>query len=231
MSGSAENINGVKKRVFSDRIQSMIMGIIAIVLPLAGVAANLIANSGWGPLTSISIYYHTDGRDIFVGSLFIVGSFLISYKGWYDERVAGKFWLGNQSLLSTIAGVSAFCVALFPTECRHICRCKEVACYISFVHGVASFVLFGILFVFSIYIFQYDEGCTTVARKRRNIMYKISSIGFVIAAILVIAHFLLKEQWSSFLFAAEATALLSFGWAWLVSAKYLPWLRDADSDL
>ena len=36
-------------------------------------------------LESISSYYHSVMRDIFVGSLCAVGTFLISYRG-YDKR-------------------------------------------------------------------------------------------------------------------------------------------------
>jgi hypothetical protein len=55
---------------------------------------------------SLSAYYYSGVRDIFVGSLFAVGVFLITYK-------VVEHNLDNT--LSTLAGVAALAVALFPT--------------------------------------------------------------------------------------------------------------------
>jgi hypothetical protein len=56
--------------VFDYRALRLLVGIIAFALP---IAVPLIASTN---LTSISASYYTNSRDIFVGMLFIVGSFL-----------------------------------------------------------------------------------------------------------------------------------------------------------
>ncbi len=61
---------------------------------------------------TISDFYHTTYRDIFVGSLCAIGVFLISYRGYPRER--GE-WI-NDDWLATIAGLAAFGLAFFPNE-------------------------------------------------------------------------------------------------------------------
>ncbi|MDQ7072172.1 MAG: hypothetical protein Q9M48_15825, partial [Rhodobacterales bacterium] len=61
---------------------------------------------------SLSNFFHTTLRDIFVGTLFAIGIFLISYKGY--QRDDGEWF--SDDLIATIAGISAFGVALFPNE-------------------------------------------------------------------------------------------------------------------
>ena len=45
---------------------------------------------------SISHYYHTSVRDIFVGSLCAIGAFLVLYKGYLSRTV----WVGGQRVIS-----------------------------------------------------------------------------------------------------------------------------------
>lgn len=123
------------------------IGVIALILPL------LVVVAAWDFPDSISASYHTpvgfpytpyfpSPRDIFVGSLFIIGAFLMSYKGHEHpitpEQVGG-IWhkLGTKAvelrqwqhkheedIISWIGGISAWMVALFPTaqgtECSDV---------------------------------------------------------------------------------------------------------------
>jgi hypothetical protein len=56
-------------------------------------------------LCTISSYYYTVMRGVFVGALWAMGTFLIFYTGYG----------GFDNFLTTVAGVSAICVSLFPT--------------------------------------------------------------------------------------------------------------------
>ncbi len=88
------------------------LGIIAILLPLVlwlGGQAIL----GIPPQTSLSAYYHTDMRDVFVGCLFAVGLSLLIYKGFsFSED-----WLLN------FAGVLIIGVAYFPMDPTTLFQC------------------------------------------------------------------------------------------------------------
>jgi hypothetical protein len=61
---------------------------------------------GTPALLSISAYYHTPGRDIFVGSLFAVGLFLGFYRGNLNSR--------QDRILAVIWGLAAAFIGLIP---------------------------------------------------------------------------------------------------------------------
>lgn len=83
------------------------IGAVGILLPLTLILIDRVALKG-GILArgSLSAYYHSGARDVFVGTLFAIAIFLITYKVFehhWDNRV------------STVAGIAALGVALFPT--------------------------------------------------------------------------------------------------------------------
>mgnify|MGYP006921592309 CR=1 FL=1 len=139
----AKNTNSSEITFDQDTIRRFI-GLIAIFLPIVVIVA------GWGFPNSISASYHSETgfpflpyfpspRDIFVGSLFVIGAFLMSYKGHRytltEDQVEGifhKFGKGavkfriwererEEDIVSWIAGIAAWIVALFPTEAGHEC--------------------------------------------------------------------------------------------------------------
>ncbi len=113
--------------VFDYRGLRLLMGVIALALP---VIVSVLAGT---PLSSISASYYSDARDIFVGLLFVVGSFLFAYNGHTEtESLAGKAAAG-----------AALVVATFPTGCDG-CRTGGA----SIVHYTAAAVLFAILAFF-----------------------------------------------------------------------------------
>src|SRR6267378_5101412 len=89
------------------------VGIIGFALPFV-LAFGKILLQGPGIQSSISGYYYTDMRNVFVGSLSAIGVFLMSCRGydWKDER-AGY-----------LACVFAIGVALFPTT-QAIAKTRE----------------------------------------------------------------------------------------------------------
>lgn len=62
---------------------------------------------------SLSAYYYSNTRDLFVGALCALGFFLISFSGAFTGRV--------ESVMSTIAGGAAIVVAILPTDTRDAC--------------------------------------------------------------------------------------------------------------
>ena len=88
------------------------MGLIALLLPLiVWLGGQAIFHVP--PQTSISAYYHTNMRDVLVGSLFAVGLALLVYKGF--SRL--EDWLLN------IAGILLACVAYFPMNPKKLLIC------------------------------------------------------------------------------------------------------------
>src|SRR5215208_5760964 len=75
--------------VFDYKALRLMVGAIAFLLPWVVIVVTYQATS------SISASYHTKVRDIFVGSLFVIGALLVAYNGHkiqVDEKSAGTFW-------------------------------------------------------------------------------------------------------------------------------------------
>ena len=86
------------------------LGFLGIAFPFLLLIGGWLESARIEP--SISDYYHTTLRDIFVGSLFAIGIFLVSYKG--HARESGEWFSDNLS--ATIAGIGAFGLAIFPNQ-------------------------------------------------------------------------------------------------------------------
>jgi hypothetical protein len=102
------------------------VGWIAILLPIVLLAGNLISSAA-SPPESMSGYYYTDMRNIFIGSLCALGVFLVAYNGYYNvDR-----WV------TTIAGLGAIGVAFCPTK-PAVCVAGAVACPAPSVRQLAT---------------------------------------------------------------------------------------------
>lgn len=85
-----------------------VIGAIGVALPILLFAGDAFWLTGtWRARGSLSACYHSGMRDVFVGSLIVTGIFLITYKV-FDHTL--------DNTLSTVAGVAALGVALFPTS-------------------------------------------------------------------------------------------------------------------
>jgi hypothetical protein len=88
------------------------IGILGVALPLLVVFGDRLLFQGepygrnW-PRGSVSVYYYSGLREVFVGTLAATGVFFIAYRVW--ER-------NLENLLSWVAGLAACAIALFPTK-------------------------------------------------------------------------------------------------------------------
>ena len=87
------------------------VGLLGLLMPVLLIAGDKLVLA-YSPSTrgSLSAYYHSGMRDIFVGTLCVIGLFLITY------RVNEKGWDNG---LTVVAGLAAIGVALFPTWTDH----------------------------------------------------------------------------------------------------------------
>jgi hypothetical protein len=100
----ADEPNYVRSYVFA----RFAIGLLGIALPPALVLIEPALFDGLpAPRGSLSAYYYSGVRELFVGGLWAIGVFLLVYK-FLDFT-----WEG---LLSSLAGVAAVFVAVFPTE-------------------------------------------------------------------------------------------------------------------
>ena len=205
--------NSDPNAVFDYRALRLLMGLIAFSLPFAtsGVSSK--------PLASISASYYTEGHDVFVGMLCIIGTLLWAYNGHSSpEKVASK-----------IASIATLVVVIFPTSCE--------GCGVdlkSTIHYSAAVAVFGILIYFCLGPFRENKkGVAGKKGLRANIYLVCGSIMVICLLIAGIAQFTKPTETaaSSITYWTETVSLLAFGVAWIVAGKVLPPLVDEQERL
>jgi hypothetical protein len=199
-----------------------VVGWLGTLLPLILLVANPIALSiehsscGWLP-NSVSGYYYTPARNIFVGALCGLGLFLIAYVG-AD--------LGDR-VITDLAGVFALGVAFFPTTatvtspaspaCETVSQLSSRQQIIGDVHAVSSVLFFLFLAWMAIRFATSDS-------PRRNRVYWICAIVIVASVVAaVVTNFLPASLRPSFpyLFLYEGVGIFAFGVSWFVDDQTL----------
>lgn len=200
--------------VFSNETIRWLVGFITFALPI------LVLLISFARLTSVSAAYYTRARDVFVGSMFVLGAFLIVYKG-HTRR---EDWIAN------LGGVAAILAALFPTKCD-LCT-RDAAFYI---HAIAGNVLFGVTAYFCLGPFrQAAKEKRWIKAQRRVKFYTIcgwsivACLGFLFAIGAVMSDEL-KQIWTPTL-VGEFVMLWIFGAAWVVASKWFPWFTDKEKE-
>src|SRR2546426_8319901 len=95
----------------SQQAHRRLIGVLGFLLPfLVYIFAGLLPTAGlpsWKLLSSVSAYYYTGGGAVFIGVLFALALFLLTYPG-YKGVIADR-------LVGFVGGSAALLVALFPT--------------------------------------------------------------------------------------------------------------------
>ncbi len=185
------------------------IGIIGVALPFVLIIGKIILESP-GISGSISAYYYSVMGDVFVGSLCATGIFLICYRFDYLD-----------DFVSTIAGICAIGVALFPTT-PDVPYPTPQQMAIGLAHGSFASCFFIILALMAIFLFRRTDQDNPKRRKQqRNIVYLIC--GIVILACVVLAALILfvlpATPWLGPLhpiFWLESLSIFAFGVAWFV---------------
>ena len=198
------------------------VGILGIAFPLVIFLGGRII-FGEGLQGSISSYYYTGMRDVFVGILCAIGVFLLSYKGYKPiDSIAGN-----------LACFFAVGVALFPTSpAANPSSQQEI---IGHIHiGFAS-LYFATLAFFSLILFtKTDPGKKPSHRKlQRNKVYITCGILMVLCLILIVAVHIshvvdVNDTLSrgSSVFWLESIAIVAFGVSWMTKGGAI--LRDVE---
>lgn len=210
---------GIKTPEKNDQIVSyyalrILIGAAGILLPFLLIIGNLIANSSLQIEFSVSDYYDNSAAgDILVGILFVLGFFLMTYKG-YDK---------TDSRAANLGCVFALGVALFPTTSTN-----QV---VHIMHFVFAVLLFSVFIFFSIYLFRKKgPGVCTKQKNNRNRVYFTCGIIMIlcIASIaLSMIFFQSQSQAYNLVFWFESVALIAFGISWVTKAEFL-FLKDKE---
>jgi hypothetical protein len=212
------------------------IGWLGILLPFIMIIGAWVF---WGCTTlqpSVSHYYYTNMREIFVGVLFAVALFLFCYSG--PTKIDG--WVSN------VAGTFALGTALFPTTalCNtdpditqgfvcYPCQQKVTSLtripYHATLHLICAVLFFVILGLMSVFLFRlsnYSKAEQTPQKRKRNVVFLICGLVIFISMGAAGLYMLIaeKDEQSTFVLWAEAAALLAFGISWLIKGQ--AYLKD-----
>ncbi|MEU4568087.1 DUF998 domain-containing protein [Micromonospora sp. NPDC023956] len=180
------------------------IGAVGIALPIVSTVGYALVVGRPALLGSLSGYYHSPLRDVFVGSMCAIGVFLICYRHrWPDD------------LLSTIAGVLAIAVALFPTAPGDPTGAERL---VGVVHQVCAAVLFLLLAVFCLVLFTRADPTVRPDPVPGNGFYRACGFLIIAAIGLAVASTALPDDVRDTLrpvLWCEAVAVFAFGAAWL----------------
>jgi hypothetical protein len=204
------------------------IGILGITLPLILLAGSFMFGSCNEVQGSISTYYHTNMRNIFVGFNCAVALFLFAYRGhdWKDNLVGYLgciFVLGVAFLPCTISTPDQPC--LVPASVQNP--------LVGMLHDLSALLYFIILIVYSLLLFPKTHMDRVTGekkfmgrqKKKRNVVYYICG-GIMTASLLLIIAYIwfLGNLYPSLehldpVFWLESFVLLSFGISWLTKGQ------------
>lgn len=185
------------------------VGWIGMLLPFVLILGNVAVGSTRPD--SMSGYYYTPMRNVFVGALCALGVFLVAYDG-YDEW---DRWITN------IAGLGAIGVAFCPTKpSGHMSTAQNVVGDIHVGFAALTFIALGLMAL------RFAKGQQT---RWETGAYR--GCGIVILACVALAaasNLLPSTVFASWpvLFILEATAVVAFGISWFVKGKTILPVRN-----
>ncbi len=186
-----------------------VVGLLGVLLPIVLAVGEKMIFGGSSLRPSLSAYYDSPMRDVFVGSLFVIGLFLFSYRGYErKDDVAGD-----------LACVFALGVALSPIS--------SASYAIRMTHSLSAAALFITLAFFSLFLFTKSKpGRPLTPEKRfRNRIYVTCGLMMLGAVAAIGLYYALGSPPSitrlNPVFWLEALALAAFGFSWFVKGKTL----------
>ena len=199
------------------------IGVLGVVLPLWLVFADKIAFHGNPfPRGSLSVYYYSGMRDVFVGIMSATGVFLITYK--ISEK-------NLDNLAGLAAGVCAGLIALLPTgrpsDQIALTPLQDLLGHttVKWIHYIASGLFLGLLAVLS-YYFGVREGDRPRRQGTRRSptfwrwYHWVCTMAMVLAIMWIIVTFSVGWPPRSLLI-GEWVSAWAFGASWLMKGAEL----------
>lgn len=210
-----------------------IIGILGIALPISFIIGERYIGGSVQVRGSLSAYYHSPMRDVFVAGLCIIGFFLMTYMS--GQLRTPDFWV------SLLAGIAVILVVFFPTWRPDLLpgapKCgttpMPVGCSplqqkvgerpVAWVHFTSAAIFILSLAVMCIFVFAKSD------KERRHepgwaiVMYSCGGLILAAVAWAVIGGLLKKGTvWKlTPLWVGEVVSVWAFGAAWLLKARDL----------
>lgn len=216
--------DGDTPEAITTRTMRVAIGILGIALPFVLLFGAVALGGCSRVLDSISAYYHSIMRDVFVGILCAVSFFLFAYKGYrMSDFIALK-----------LASVSALGVALFPTSVDEAFPCMIPPYPLPPAVGSLHFAFAALFFLTLAYLSWFEFTKTEAGKdirdarpdkKKRNAVYRACAL-IMAACLAMLAAYNFSPAGSplrvhGLAFWLESAALLAFGASWLVKGEFL----------
>ena len=160
---------------------------------------------------SISAYYHTPMRNVFVGILFAIGASLFLYKGYGT----------TEDFVLDAAGILALCVALLPTSPATKLSCDtftaplwhgiSAVLFFVLIAGICIAEAFGKLYRSKIPQSQKSKGFFTK-------IYWILGIGMIVLPVVSALWLYFIGETGSLIFWVETAGVVIFSTYWMVKS-------------
>jgi len=211
--------------VISFKTMRQMIGFLGMALPVLLFVWSVGITGEHFLLDSISSYYYTNTRDLFVGILCAVSFFLFSYHG-YDRL---------DFVVFKIASISALGVAFFPAFIKspvnpYIHIAPNVSNFTNLVHYTSALVFFLTLAFVSLILFTKTgidpvKRVVTRRKKTRNLLYKTCGVIILLCILCMMILFFVKPENPIFtidpVFWVETVALFAFAASWLIKGEVL----------
>ncbi len=210
--------SNLKPAVIHYRELRRTVGLLGMLFPfIIAVGGKALFCLGLKP--SLSQYYYSDMRDLFVGLLFAIGVFLSAYRG-YELR---------DRYIGPLAGIFAVGITLFPMPFTDPWLCPHP--WASYLHYACATAFFIVLIYFSLFEFTRTSGKFTPQKKTRNRIYRTCGWIMIVCLVGMILDFVVEamgleplKSWLTSMnpiFWGEAIAIFFFGVSWLVKGETL----------
>lgn len=193
------------------------IGIIGISLPFVLALGKMLLESP-GIQSSVSAYYYTVMRDVFVGSMCAIAMFLMSYRGY--ER--------QDALAGRLACIFALGLALLPAAPEF--NATQQARLVGALHLTFAVSFFLTLSYFSLVLFRKTNPskAPTPRKLQRNTVYMVCGYTILACVILAATVKLLPKDLPLLrfypVFWLESIAIVAFGLSWLTKGEAI--LKD-----
>jgi hypothetical protein len=193
------------------------VGIVGFALPFALALGGFLVGRD-GIQSTMSDYYYTDVRGIFVGSLSAIGVFLMSTRGYdLQDEIAGR-----------LSAAFAIGIALFPTTPSADATSRAKALGAIHLSSAALFYLTVAYISIALFTKTTADNNPTPQKLQRNMVYRVCGYAILACISLILAYELLPDKTSleklTPVFWLEAVASVSFGVSWLTKGETI--LKD-----
>lgn len=220
--GGTTSTTALVAQLITTRTVQRYIGMLGMSLPGVMLLGSVMIGDCHTIQGSVSEYYFTAMTTVLQAMLCSTALLHLSYRG-YDR---------HDSIVNTLAGISCFGIALFPTSGADV-TCPlwhlEEHALRSSLHFLCAATFFFCVAYICLFLFPKTGGDLTKEKKVRNTVYRVSGVVILLAMLLM---FLvgrvdwMKEAWALYqpIFWLEWVALVAYGISWLTKGKV--WLLD-----